>query len=79
MRRGQKKRNVTFASKRKVLKGRKRVERRRAISRRGLNRITPVPQEINYNQAYDKGFDEAYNEGFSVGYSEGMDAGHQQA
>lgn len=79
MRRSQRTRSVTFKSNRKVSKGRKLIGRRKVSSRRGLSRSTQGHQPINYNQAYDKGFDEAYNEGFNIGYSEGMNAGHQEA
>lgn len=79
MRRVKKSRNVKFRSKRRVLKGRRLTGRRRAVSGRRLNIVTPEHQAVDYNQSYDKGFDEAYNEGFNVGYTEGMDAGHQEA
>ncbi|WP_106768572.1 hypothetical protein [Paenibacillus faecalis] len=77
MRRGKKIRN--FRSKKRLLRSRKLIRRGRRGPGKRLSIATPAQQAINYNQAYDKGFDEAYNEGFNVGYSEGMEAGHQEA
>ncbi|KKO54279.1 hypothetical protein [Paenibacillus sp. DMB20] len=79
MRRVKKSRNAKLGPKRRVSKGRKLIGRRRVRARRVVSAVTPEQQALEYNEAYDKGFDEAYNEGFNVGYTEGMNTGHQEA